>query len=143
MLDPHRCGHLLVQLKPRCLKREFAFLVCTVLQFTSDSSSFALLILLSTIQALCSMSTHSPPLIRMSTSTCPGSSSPHCKNSPSPTFHGRQTIAHGQSTSSFQGSYNGQPSPAPCIYHVFLSETLLSPHCTTVPGQICRTTSPL
>ena len=41
---------------------------------------------------------------------CPGVSSSTCENSPSPTFRERQTASRGQSTSLFQGSYDGQPS---------------------------------
>ena len=69
------------------------------------------------------------------------SSSPR-ENSPSPTFRERQRAARGQSTSSFQGSYNGQPSPTASTtsFHQRRSPPLAA---QTVPGQIRRATSPL
>ncbi len=64
------------------------------------------------------------------------------ENSPSPTFRERQRAARGQSTSSFQGSYNGQPSPTASTtsFHQRRSPPLAA---QTVPGQIRRATSPL
>jgi hypothetical protein len=69
------------------------------------------------------------------------SSSPR-ENSPSPTFRERQRAARGQSTSSFQGSYNGQPSPTASTtsFHQRRSPPLAA---QTVPGQIRRANSPL
>ncbi|KAN0129984.1 hypothetical protein V8E53_012138 [Lactarius tabidus] len=69
------------------------------------------------------------------------SSSPR-ENSPSPTFRERQRAACGQSTSSFQGSYYGQPSPtvSTTSFHQRRSPPLPAP---TVPGQIRRANSPL
>ncbi|KAF8267105.1 hypothetical protein EI94DRAFT_1684032 [Lactarius quietus] len=89
------------------------------------------------------MSTQSPPLIRMSTNAPPqGLSSSPRENSPSPTFRERQRAARGQSTSSFQGSYNGQPSPTASTtsFHQRRTPPLAA---QTVPGQIRRATSPL
>jgi hypothetical protein len=54
-----------------------------------------------------------------------GLSSSPCENSPSPTFRECLRAACGQSTSSFQGSYNGQPHG---IYHIF---SALPSHCCT------------
>ncbi|KAI9455775.1 hypothetical protein BJY52DRAFT_1278510 [Lactarius psammicola] len=89
------------------------------------------------------MSTQSPPLIRMPTNvSSQGLSSSPRENSPSPTFRERQKAARGQSTSSFQGSYNGQPSPTASTtsFHQRRSPPLAA---QTVPGQIRRATSPL
>jgi hypothetical protein len=72
----------------------------------------------------------------------PGLSSSPRENSPSPTFRERQRAARGQSTSSFQSSYNGQPSPTASTtsFHQRRSPPLAA---QTVPGQIRRATSPL
>ncbi|KAH9068291.1 hypothetical protein EDB83DRAFT_2378183 [Lactarius deliciosus] len=90
------------------------------------------------------MSTQSPPLIRMPPNApSQGLSSSPRENSPSPTFRERQRVAaRGQSTSSFQGSYNGQPSPTASTtsFHQRRSPPLAA---QTVPGQIRRATSPL
>ena len=69
------------------------------------------------------------------------SSSPR-EHSPSPSFRERQRAARGQSTSSFQGSYNGQPSPTASTtsFHQRRTPPLAA---QTVPGQIRRATSPL
>ncbi|KAH9987930.1 hypothetical protein BJV74DRAFT_840550 [Russula compacta] len=89
------------------------------------------------------MSTQSPPLSRKSTtgSTQGLNSSPR-ENSPSPSFREHQRNTRGQSTSSFQGSYNGQPSPTATTtsFHQRRSPPLAA---QTVPGQIRRATSPL
>jgi hypothetical protein len=76
------------------------------------------------------------PLLRSGLSSSPRESSP------SPTFRERQRAARGQSTSSFQGSYNGQPSPTASTtsFHQRRSPPLAA---QTVPGQIRRATSPL
>ncbi|KAN0130013.1 hypothetical protein V8E53_012167 [Lactarius tabidus] len=78
------------------------------------------------------MSTQSPPLITISSR----------ENSPSPTFRERQRAACGQSTSSFQGSYYGQPSTTASTtsFHQRRSPPLAA---QTVPGQVRRAISPL
>ncbi|KAH9962452.1 hypothetical protein BC827DRAFT_1267057 [Russula dissimulans] len=89
------------------------------------------------------MSTQSPPLSRKSTTgSSQGLSSSPRENSPSPSFRERQRTSRGQSTSGFQGPYNGQPSPTASTtsFHQGRSPPLAA---QTVPGQIRRATSPL
>ncbi|KAI9510996.1 hypothetical protein F5148DRAFT_1175117 [Russula earlei] len=89
------------------------------------------------------MSTQSPPLTRKSTTgPSQGLSSSPRENSPSPSFRERQRNTRGQSTSGFQGSYNGQQSPttSSTSFHQRRTPPLAA---QTVSGQIRRATSPL
>ncbi|KAI0292615.1 hypothetical protein B0F90DRAFT_242015 [Multifurca ochricompacta] len=90
------------------------------------------------------MSTQSPPLLtrKSTTGSSQGLNSSPRENSPSPTFRERQRNSRGQSTSSFQGPYNGQPSPTASTtsFHQRRSPPLAA---QTIPGQIRRATSPL
>lgn len=71
------------------------------------------------------------------------SSSPR-ENSPTPSFRERQRNSRGQLTSSFQGSYNGQPSPTASTTSFHQRRPSPPPLAAqTVPGQIRRATSPL
>ncbi|KAI0260896.1 hypothetical protein BC834DRAFT_897936, partial [Gloeopeniophorella convolvens] len=144
---------------PRCLRPSHLLLCIAshvgnasppfacVLQFTSDSTfpalSFALDVLPFPSPSSLPMSTQSPPLTRKpTTGSSQGLSSSPRETSPSPSLRERQRTTRGQSTGSYQGSFNGQPSPtaSTASFHQRRSPPLTA---QTISGSIRRATSPL